>query len=235
MRCMLYAAVAMAGGWSVAAMAQPSSPLGVRLPADGEPVVSLPAPLTAGGPAMSDVMATRRSTREFTGEPLTLAEVSQLLWATQGVTDEQGRRTVPSAGARYPLELYVVVDRVEGLDPGLYHYVVGEHALAPVRTDATGLQLNRATYGNRAFETCGLSVIAVGVVERVASKYGWERADLYVVLEGGAALQHLQLQATALGLGAVFIGGFDDAAVQAFVDTDTLPVGVVPVGRPRTP
>lgn len=209
-----------------------AGPWGTTLPPEiGEPL-ALPAPDTAGGGTLHAVMASRRSVREFSDEAVTLKELSQLLWAAQGVTSDTGYRTVPSAGAKFPIEVYVVVDRVEGLEPGLYHYRVGEHALALVRPGMLAADFQEVTFGQRSVGAAALSVVIVGVVWRVEEKYGPERSERYVVVEGGAVMEHVHLEATGLGLGAVCIGGFGDREFALFLGTDTLPIAIVPVGRP---
>jgi SagB-type dehydrogenase family enzyme len=211
--------VAWAGEW------------GTSLPAESS-LVALPEPDKVGGQTFRQVMATRRSVRHFTEEEVSLQDLSQLLWAAQGVTNDRGWRTVPSAGAKFPIELYIVADRVEGLEPGMYHYRPGEHRLGLVRSLATSVKLQTACSNQASVGRAALNVIAVGVVWRVEEKYGPERSERYVVVEGGAVLEHLSLEAHALGLGSVIVGGFSDDDVQSFVNTDTLPIGVLPIGHP---
>jgi SagB-type dehydrogenase family enzyme len=210
-----------------------AGPWGTALPDEVGRPVALPDPDTSGGPAMHQVMATRHSERHYTEESITLQELSQLLWAAQGVTHGKGYRTVPSAGAKFPIEIYVIADRVEGLDPGLYHYRVGEHRLGMVRSLANSVELQQSMPYQGSIGRAAVNLILLGVVWRVEEKYGPERSERYVVVEGGAVMEHLSLEAEALGLGSVCIGGYDDAAVQAFVGTDTLPIAIVSVGRPE--
>lgn len=204
---------------------------GTSLPAESS-LVALPEPDKAGGKTLREVMATRRSVRHFTEEAVSLQELSQLLWAAQGVTNERGWRTVPSAGAKRPIELYIVADRVEGLEPGLYHYRPDEHRLGLVRSLATSVELQATCRNQASVGRAAMNVVVVGVVWRVEEKYGPERSERYVVVEGGAVLEHLSLEAHALGLGSVIIGGFSDDEVQGYVNTDAMPIGVLPIGRP---
>ena len=210
-----------------------AAPWGTSLPEEVGQPIALPDPVTAGGEAMRDVMASRRSVRHFTDEKVTLQELSQLLWAAQGVTNTKGWRTVPSAGAKFPIEIYVVADRVEGLEPGLYHYRVGAHELALIRSPAEKIDLQRACLNQASVSRAALDLIIMGVVWRVAEKYGEERSERYVVVEGGAVMEHVSLEAHALGLGSVCVCGLEDDQVQQFVGTDTLPIAVMPVGRPE--
>ena len=211
--------VASAGEW------------GTALPMEIGPAIELPAAETTGGPAMRDAMGTRRSVRVFSEGPVTMQELSQLLWAAQGVTNKQGYRTVPSAGAKFPIEMYVVAERVEGLEPGLYHYRADDHSLGKIREGVLGKELQAATTGQPTVGAAAANFIVMAVVWRVEAKYGPERSERYVVLEGGAVMEHLLLEAVALGLGGVAIGGFGDEDVQTFVGSNAMPVVIVPVGR----
>jgi SagB-type dehydrogenase family enzyme len=217
------------------------------LVAQESPVIHLPAPTTVGGAPLTRALAERRSVRTFQDAPLTLAEVSQLLWAAQGVTQTSpapagwrrewgawsgGRRTAPSAGALYPLETYLLATSVDGLAPGVYHYIPRAHALE--RTGACGSgELAGAALGQTAIADAPAVVVFTGVYARAASKYG-DRAERYVHIEVGAAAENLLLQATALGLGGVFMGAFRDDAVSDVLGLpeDHAPLGLVPVGRP---
>ncbi|MCG6958082.1 MAG: SagB/ThcOx family dehydrogenase [Gemmatimonadetes bacterium] len=215
--------------------------------AQESPVILLPAPTTAGGAPLTRALAERRSVRTFQDAPLTLAEVGQLLWAAQGVTQtgpapagwrsewgawSGGGRTAPSAGALYPLETYLLATSVDGLEPGLYHYVPGAHALEPTGA-CSSRKLARAALGQTAITEAPAVVVFTGVYARAASKYE-DRAPRYVHIEVGAAAENLLLQATALGLGGVFTGAFRDSAVTDVLGLpkDHAPLGIVPVGRP---
>lgn len=228
--------VAIVVGIVISVAAAPAAwagPWGTALPDEVGRPVALPDPDTEGGPPLHRVMATRHSERHYTEESITLQELSQLLWAAQGVTHGKGYRTVPSAGAKFPIELYVIADRVEGLDPGLYHYRAGEHRLGLVRSLASSVELAASIPYQGSINRAAVNVIIQGVVWRVEAKYGPERSERYVVVEGGAVMEHLSLEAEALGLGSVCIGGFDDAVVQTFIGTDTLPIAIVSLGRPE--
>ncbi|MGB9723368.1 MAG: SagB/ThcOx family dehydrogenase [Chloroflexia bacterium] len=192
--------------------------------------ISLPPPQTRGGMSLTEALALRRSVRSYTEQPLTWEEVSQLLWAAQGVTDRRGFRTAPSAGALYPLEVYLV------LPEGWYHYRPADHRLevrgrGDLRRDIWGVGLNQ-----EALLRAPAVFVLTGVVSRTAAKYGG-RAERYVFLEAGHAAQNLLLQATALGLGAVPIGAFDDEGVRRVLGLppDETPLYLIPVGRPGEP
>lgn len=192
----------------------------------------LPAPSREGEVSVEQTLADRRSERSFTSDPLGIDALSQLLWATQGVTQaETGFRTAPSAGATYPLEVWVAVGSVEGLEPGTYRYLPEEHALALRRSDDQRDALARAALGQMWIADAPVVVVLTAVYERTTSRYG-PRGERYVHMEVGHAAQNLYLQAEALGLGTVTVGAFDDASVQEVLDTHEAPMAILPVGIP---
>lgn len=199
--------------------------------------INLPTPQKSGGRSIEEVLAARRSVREYADMPLTprrpLADLSQLLWAAQGVTDEpRGFRTAPSAGALYPLEVYVAVGEVTDLPAGVYRYLPAEHQLeriveGDVRRDLSGAALNQS-----AVEDAAAVIAIAGVYERTTGKYG-ERGVRYVYMEAGHAAQNIYLQAASLGLGTVTIGAFHDDEVKRVLgmNEDERPFYLMPVGR----
>lgn len=195
--------------------------------------IRLPAPRLDGDLALERALHTRRSVRAFGRTPLTLAEVSQLLWAAQGVTTRDGRRTAPSAGALYPLELYLVAGNVEHIEPGIYRYVPDGHRLAALMRGDRRADVARAALGQECVERAAAVLTFAAVEERTARKYG-KRSERYVPIEVGHAAQNVLLQATALGLGAVVVGAFDDRALQGTLglQQEETPLYLVPVGKP---
>jgi SagB-type dehydrogenase family enzyme len=198
-------------------------------PAQADEVV-LPAPVTDGQMSLEAAIAGRRSVREFSDTTLTWQEIGQLAWAAQGITDpERGLRAAPSAGALYPLELYLVTP------DGLYHYVPVGHKLQRLPL-ADALGTFRAVTGNQpSIQQAPLTIIITAAFERVRERFG-ERADGFIYLEAGHVGQNLQLQARALGLGSLPVGGFDPARVAEALALpgDHVPVYVMPSGHPRT-
>lgn len=193
--------------------------------------VSLPPPPKANALSLNEALAHRRSVREFAPGSLTLAEVSWLVWAAQGVTAPEGR-TAPSAGATYPLEVYVVAGEVEGLADGVYRYRPVSHRLEVVATGDIRLPLAAAALDQEWVSQAAMVVVIAAVQERTMRRYG-KRGERYVHMEAGHAAQNLLLEATALGLGATPVGAFKDAEVARLLQ---LPVGqtplyVIPVGR----
>ena len=177
--------------------------------------------------SLDEALASRRSVREFTSEPLSLEQVSQLLWAAQGITADWGGRTAPSAGALYPLEVYVATAE------GLSHYLPDGHRLETVSGTDLREALARAALGQTQVSDAPVVFVISAVTARTAEKYG-DRAERYVQLEAGHACQNLLLEAVALGLGAVPTGAFSDDAVRdvlGFPEGDH-PLYLVPVGYP---
>ena len=191
-------------------------------------VEALPSPRIDGPGSLEAALHGRRSVRSFAGTPLTVEELGQLLWAAQGVTDEAGHRTAPSAGATYPLELDVVTP------DGLARYLPDGHRLA-WRGDADlRAALADAAQGQAAVLEAPLVIVVSGVVDRTAVRYG-ARAERYVAMEAGHAAQNLLLEAVSLDLGAVLVGAFDDEAVRRLLGLadGEVPLYLVPVGHPR--
>ena len=190
-------------------------------------LVSLPSPLVRGGRSLDEALAQRRSARDFAPRGLTQGQLGQLLWAAQGVTDPEGRRTAPSAGGLYPLEVYAAtVD-------GLFHYLPAEHALRPLLQADVRAQLQAAAFDQAAVGDAPLVIVLTGMIARTEVKYG-ERAARYVDLEAGHAAQNVLLEATALDLVALPVGSFDDQRVRAVLraPVSETPLYLLPVGWP---
>ena len=199
----------------------PEAPGGVAVQLD------LPPPDTTGGLGLSDALSGRRSVRDFTDASLSAAELSQLLWATQGITSTDGRRTAPSAGATYPLGVYVVTDT------GLHRYEPGRHVLVLVAEGDFRGDLAAAALDQEAIAEAAATFAIAAVYARTEERYG-DRAERYVKLEAGHAAQNLLLQAVALGLGAVPIGAFKDSELGEVLrlPPDHEPLYLIAVGRP---
>jgi SagB-type dehydrogenase family enzyme len=189
--------------------------------------VDLPPPRARGGVSLEEAVARRRSVRDFAPASLDSHQLSQLLWAAQGITRGWGARAAPSAGALYPLEVYVA------LPAGLCRYLPDGHHLLVVDERDLRPALSRAAGGQRAVREAAAVLILTAVYERAAARYG-ARARRYATLEAGHAAQNVLLQATALGLASVPVGAFDDEAVQACLGVVPRhrPLYLVPVGRP---
>lgn len=181
---------------------------------------------------MEEAILKRRSVREYADKPLTLEEVSQLLWAAQGKTAEWGGRTAPSAGALYPLEVYVAVGNVDNLLPAIYQYQPDRHELVKVRDGDVRGELAMASLGQMWMGKGAMQVVIAAVYERTTSKYG-DRGVRYVHMEAGHAAQNVYLQAAALDLGAVVVGAFDDDWLKNILGMpkDQVPLYIMTVGR----
>lgn len=206
------------------------SPSGMPTP----PHIGLPAPRTDSATSIERTLAKRRSVREYEDSPLTLAEAAQLLWSAQGVTNAEGYRTAPSAGAMFPLELYLVAAHVEGLRPGVYHYLPREHALQAVRDGDVRADLRAASFDQACVGTAPALLVLTAVYERTTNRYG-ERGVRYVYMDVGHAGQNVHLQAVALELGTVVVGALDGEAARRILgapaNEDVL--YIMPVGRPK--
>ncbi|MHC1586692.1 MAG: SagB/ThcOx family dehydrogenase [Candidatus Hecatellaceae archaeon] len=185
--------------------------------------------------SVEEAIAGRRSIRSYSGEPLEVWELGQLLWAAQGITDpKRGFRAAPSAGATYPLEIYVVVSEggVSGLRPGIYHYSPSEHSLKLVKLGDFSGELCAAALGQPWVGEASVNLVICAVFERTTSRYG-ERGVRYVYMEAGHVGENIYLQAEALGLGTVAIGAFYDDQVHKILEApeDHRPIYIYPVGR----
>lgn len=199
---------------------------------ESETIIALPPPRLDSDFSIEEALLLRRSVREYTGEPLTLDEISQLLWAAQGITDPRGFRTAPSAGGLYPLEVYLVAGDVENLEAGVYRYRPQGHELVKIQSGDLREALCNAALGQTWVKEAAVDLVIVGVYERTTVKYG-DRGIRYVHMEAGHAAQNVCLQATALGMGTVTVGAFYDDQVQKILmaPENEKPLYVMPVGR----
>ena len=204
-------------------------------PTLGTPPISLPDPRLKGEMSLEEAILNRRSRRDFGDSALALAEVSQILWAAQGITDETGLRAAPSAGALYPLDLYLVVGEqgVEELEEGVYHYLPQSHSLQLTLAGDVRQTLARLSSEQMFIAEAPLSLLITAEYERTTKKYG-DRGVRYVHMEAGHVGQNVYLQAEALGLGTVTIGAFQDEEISQAL---SLPAEhrllyVMPIGYP---
>lgn len=200
--------------------------------------VSLPQPQRDKGPAIWKVMNRRRSVRAYTDEPLTMNELSQILWATQGITAEVAGhqlRASPSAGALYPVETYLFVSRVEGIASGLYHYRVDRHELELLQEGSFARETKRGALDQGIAERAAVVFIWSAVFSRSKWKY-LQRAYRYIFLDAGHIAQNLALAAEALGIGTCQIGAIYDDEMNTLLELDGVEESVIymsSVGRPR--
>lgn len=171
---------------------------------------------------MFDVSKKRRSIRSFFPKPLSIADLSFLLWASTGVQRmKQGYefRTVPSAGALYPTETYLSVNNVEGLEKGLYHYDIHAHALEELKVGSFSEKIAQAALGQKMLIAAPVVLIWTAIFERSKWKYE-QRAYRYVYLDAGHIAQNLALSATSIGLGSCQIGAFFDDEINQIIGLD---------------
>ncbi len=184
--------------------------------------IPLPKPRPLGKVTVEEALQKRRSIRDYSDEPLSLEELSLLLHLTDGITLWRygiGFRTAPSAGALYPIEIYLVVNRVKGLKPGIYHYRVRTHSLELIKEGNFGQEMVHACVGQEMPGTAAITFILTAVFQRIRWKYR-ERAYRYILLEGGHIGQNIYLGATAMGLGACAIGAFLDDSINNLIGVD---------------
>jgi SagB-type dehydrogenase family enzyme len=195
--------------------------------------LGLPAARVEGPLSVEAALLARRSVRSFARGALALEQVAQLLWSAQGVT-AGSRRTAPSAGALYPLEVALVAGEVEDLSAGVYRYLPEGHALRPVLDGDLRAALAEAALGQSWIAGAACGLVLAAVYRRSTRKYG-ARGRRYVHMEVGLAAQNVYLQARALGLGTTMVGAFQDEKVQRLLgfEADEVPLGILPIGRLR--
>jgi SagB-type dehydrogenase family enzyme len=194
--------------------------------------IKLPKPKYNSDVSLEESLVKRRSVRDYTGELLTLEEVSQLLWAAQGTTSDRGGRTAPSAGALYPLEVYVIVGDVQDLAIGIYLYKPKEHEVVMIADKDVRQQLTGAALGQSSVKNGAIDLVFTAVYQRTTRKYG-DKGIKYVHMETGHAAQNVCLQATAMDIGTVTIGAFNDQEVSKILNLpkDEEPLYIIPVGK----
>ena len=195
-------------------------------------VIQLPEPIQDGSVSVEYALLNRRSVRHYKEDPLTLSEISQLLWAAQGITTERGLRTAPSAGALFPLEIYVVAGNITHLPAGIYKYNNRDRTIFQnVKADKRS-ELSRAALNQGSIARAPAVLLICAVYERVTRTYG-QRGIPYTFMETGHAAQNVCLQAVAMGMGTVVIGAFRDEEIKMIANLakDEQPVYIIPVGK----
>ncbi len=183
--------------------------------------------------SLMDSLSERRSVRDYSDEKLTLTELAALLWSAQGITEKQrGYRTAPSAGATYPMEVYLVVENVEELSPGLYRYSPDEHTLEQIKEGHFNEDLKNTALGQDPIGDASVNLVITAVYERVMNRYG-ERGERYAKIEAGHISQNIYLSCSALELGTVAIGAFNDEQVIELLQLQEgeYPLYIMPVGK----
>jgi len=207
-------------------------------------MIKLPFPQLKGKVSLEETILRRRSVRRYRREPLDLSQLSQILWSAQGITGTRGFRATPSAGATYPLEIFVVVGEqgIIGsqakqapaeLQAGIYHYEADSHSLSLHKPADLRPGLARATLDQEFIINAPVDIVICALFHRTSYRYG-RRGERYVHLEVGHAGENIHLQAVALGLAAVEVGAFHDEEVRTVlgVDEQIKPLYIMPVGKP---
>ena len=201
------------------------------------PAILLPPPAAKGKLSVEEVIYLRKSLREFKDEPLTLPQVSQIMWATGGKTIDGitgPTRSYPSAGGIYPLEIYLVAGKIDGVPSGIYRYEWKAHSLEPLKSGDFRRELARAAWGQNYIARAPASLVITAAVARTSSRYGSRGESRYVPMDVGHSGQNVHLQVRALGLGTVMIGAFNDAEVSGLLDLKgESPFYIIPFGYPR--
>jgi SagB-type dehydrogenase family enzyme len=200
-----------------------------------EPSIKLPSPISRGKMSLEQAILKRRSIRRFKNEPLTLGQLSQLLWSAQGTTGIGGKRATPSAGATYPLEIFIVVGNngIPTLAAGIYHYDFDNHSLSLHQVGDLQQKLADMALGQSSIARCPVDMVICAIHPRTAYRYG-RRGERYVHMEVGHVGQNVALQAVALGLGTVMVGAFEDEDVRKAMklEEQIKPLYIIPVGKP---
>ncbi|MFO7979827.1 MAG: SagB/ThcOx family dehydrogenase [Candidatus Aminicenantes bacterium] len=223
-----------------------SGVLAARIEKTENTIIPLPTPQKKGDLSVESALQNRRSIRRYKKAPLSKEILSQILWAAQGINRKSsnppalwgdrswpgGLRTAPSAGALYPLDVYVAVGDVEDLSPGVYRYLPGKQALEKTAEGDRREELCQAALRQSFVREGAVVLIISGVYARSAAKYG-DRAQRYTHIETGAVGQSIYLQAESLGLGTVMVGAFDDKKVQSVLglSQDEIPLAIMPIGK----
>lgn len=194
--------------------------------------IKLPRPRTTGEMSLEEAIVKRQSVRSFSKKQLSLEEISQLLWAAYGPRDVDSvtgaSKTVPSAGALYPMEIYMVSA------DGVFHYFPSSHSLKEISDKDLRLALSGAALRQEAIAQAAVNFVIACVYDRICWKYG-ERGMRYAHVEAGHIAQNIHLQAVCLGLGSAPIGAFSDTAVKKtlYLPKDNIPLYIIPVGHPK--
>jgi SagB-type dehydrogenase family enzyme len=210
----------------------------------GQTIIKLPSPQLKGKVSLEETILRRRSVRRYRREPLNLPQLSQILWSAQGITGTRGFRAAPSAGATYPLEIFVVIGKQgviareakqapEELQAGIYHYEADSHSLSLHKLADLRPDLARATLDQEFIIDAPVDIVICALYHRTSYRYG-SRGERYVHMEVGHAGENIHLQAVALGLATVEVGAFHDEEVRKVlgVDEQIKPLYIMPVGKP---
>ena len=195
-------------------------------------VIQLPEPVHDGSVSVEYALLNRRSVRHYKDEPFTLSEISQLLWAAQGITTKRGLRAAPSAGALFPLEVYIVAGNITHLPPGIYKFNNRDRTISQNVEGDKRSALCQAALNQKSIARAPAVLLICAVYKRVTRTYG-QRGVPYTLMEIGHAAQNVCLQAVAMGMGSVVIGAFRDEEIKMIANLakEEQPLYIIPVGK----
>ena len=196
-----------------------------------EKIIKLPAVKISRALGVEEAISKRRSHRKFKDASLDQGKLSHLLWAGQGITNRGGFRAAPSAGATFPLTIYVVIGNVEGITAGLYRYKPDSHCLEPVSKGDLRKDLSQAALGQAMIAEAPVSIVISADYSRTTGRYG-QRGRRYVDMEVGHAGENIYLECEALGLGTCGVGAFNDKSVKELLGISEEPLYIMPIGIP---
>lgn len=189
--------------------------------------LELPKPFLKGSKSLEECIYKRESVRSYKDKVIEIEKVSQILWAAQGKKGH--KRTVPSAGATYPLEIYITLK-----NKGYFHYNFDRHTLELITDEDVSGKITAASWNQQFISEAYLNVIICAIFTRTTQRYG-ERGVRYVFIEVGHCAQNIHLEAVSLGLTSVPIGAYEDEKVKALLDLpkNVEPLYIIPIGYSR--
>jgi SagB-type dehydrogenase family enzyme len=203
-----------------------------KINASVQQTIKLPPPVFSSKTSVEEALLKRRSVRDYKKEPLEIQDIAQLLWAAQGITSEDGHRTAPSAGALYPLEIYLVSGNINTLPAGVYHYTPGDHSLTLVEAGDKRKLLAASALMQGSITRSAAVLVVSGVYARTTIKY-FGRGEKYVHMEAGHCSQNIYLQAVSIDIGTVVMGAFTDTLVKKVLNLPRYvePLYLMPIGK----
>jgi len=202
---------------------------------------NLPSPRTDGSVSVERALSKRRSQRSFVDKAISAEDLSQVLWAAYGITQlapdrpalRGGFRTAPSAGGLYPFEIYVLITKVNGIEPGVYKYISEEHKLVRTINKDIRDEFAAAALGQSHIKEAPVNIFYTAIYSRMTKKYGDRGRDRYVCMDLGHSAQNVYLQAEALNLGTCAIGAFSDDKIAEIMQLpeEEVPLYIMPLGH----
>ncbi|HOK41363.1 MAG TPA: SagB/ThcOx family dehydrogenase [bacterium] len=196
-------------------------------------IIKLPKPENISKISIEEALLKRRSIREYKDEALTIKEVSQILWSAQGITEPKKKfRTAPSAGAIFPLNIYLVVNKVENIEKGIYKYLPETHEIIQFLNEDKREDIYKACLQQSCIKNGAIIIVITGNFEKIKKRYS-ERGVRYTYIEVGHCSQNIYLQCVSLNLGTVAVGAFYDEEVKKILKLpdEEEPLYLMPIGK----